>query len=84
MIDFKLITPEKLVLEGKAESITCPGTLGELGFLPSHAPLLTTLGNGKLRIKQEKGPQDFEIEGGFCEVLPDKITILTDKIIGGK
>ena len=84
MIDFKLITPEKLVLEGKAESIVCPGTLGELGFLPSHAPLLTTLGNGKLRIKQEKGQKDFEIEGGFCEVLPDKITILADKIIGGK
>jgi len=80
MIDFKLITPEKLILQGKAESIICPGTLGELGFLPSHAPLLTTLSNGKLRIKQEKEQKEFEIEGGFCEVLPDKITILVEGV----
>lgn len=103
MIKFKLITPEKLILKGEAESIICPGVGGELGFLPSHAPLLTRIGKGKLRIKQakqalsphttkdsvKKTPYDshenvervFEVEGGFCEVLPDKITILVDKII---
>jgi len=80
MIDFKLITPEKLVVEGKAESIMCPGSVGELGFLPSHAPFLTNIGKGKLRIKQEKEQKEFEIEGGFCEVLPDKVTILVDKL----
>ncbi|MEW6096578.1 MAG: ATP synthase F1 subunit epsilon [bacterium] len=80
MIKFKLITPEKLVLEGEAKSIICPGSVGELGFLPSHAPLLTTLGKGKLRINQEKEQKEFEIENGFCEVLPHQVTILVDKI----
>lgn len=80
MIEFKLITPEKLVLEGKAKSIICPGIVGQLGFLPSHAPFLTTIGKGKLQINQEDLPKEFDIEGGFCEVLPDKVTILVDKI----
>lgn len=80
MIKFKLITPEKLVLDGKAKSIICPGVIGELGFLPSHAPFLTTIGKGKLQINQENLQKEFDIEGGFCEVLPDKVTILADKI----
>lgn len=81
MIKFKLVTPEKLILEGEAESIICPGSVGELGFLPSHAPFLTTIGKGTLRINQEKSQKEFEIEDGFCEVLPDKVTILADKVI---
>ncbi|MEW6619534.1 MAG: ATP synthase F1 subunit epsilon [bacterium] len=80
MIEFKLITPEKLILEGDANSITCPGSLGEFGVLPSHAPLLTTLGSGRLQINREKEQKKFEIENGFCEVLPDKVIILADKI----
>lgn len=83
MIKFKLITKEKVILEGEAKSIICPGSEGELGFLPSHAPFLTLLGKGKLRINQEKIQKEFQIENGFCEVLPDKITILVDKIIDG-
>lgn len=81
MMKFKLVTPEKLILEGEAESIICPGSVGELGFLPSHAPFLTNLGKGKLRINQKKSQKEFEIENGFCEVLPDKVTILADKIM---
>jgi F-type H+-transporting ATPase subunit epsilon len=80
MIKFKVVSPEKLVLEGEAKYIICPGSMGELGFLPHHAPFLTNLGKGKLKIRQENSQKEFEIEHGFCEVLPDKVTILVEGI----
>ena len=64
--------------------VTIPGIDGELGILPRHAPLMTQLKPGELRIK--RGGQEIRLAtgGGFAEVLPDKVSILTDSAVEDK
>ncbi|MBI4778190.1 F0F1 ATP synthase subunit epsilon [Candidatus Desantisbacteria bacterium] len=78
-MNFKLITPERLVAEGQAEMIIVPGGDGELGFLSHHTPILSTLKAGKIRIKQDESYLEFDVDTGFIEVLENKVNILTHK-----
>lgn len=80
MMELKILTPEKTVLEGKAELIIGTAGLGELGILPHHTPLISILKKGKLRIKQDGQEKEFDVANGFIEVLPDRVTILTEGI----
>ena len=56
----------------------CPGVDGELRILPHHAPLLTTLGVGELRIKRHGEVEYFAIAGGFLQVRPDKVVVMAE------
>lgn len=78
---FKLnvLTPEKLVYNGNAQSAVAHGTNGYLGILPNHAPLLTSLEIGELRIIDNEGQtQIFTLSGGFMEVITNEVTILAE------
>ncbi len=77
-IKIDIATPKKLIYSGEADFVVIPGTMGELGIYPKHCPLLTTIQPGEIRVK--KGEEDISIyvEGGFCEILPEKITVLGD------
>ncbi len=77
-LEFQIITPQKLLLKGEAEMIVVPGTKGELGILPHHAPLLSTLKKGVVRIKQKEEEQSFPIEGGLIEISSNKVVVLAD------
>ena len=55
-----------------------PGSEGELGVLPHHAPLVSTLGVGELRIRKGGGEESFAIVGGFLQVLPDKVVVMAE------
>jgi F-type H+-transporting ATPase subunit epsilon len=57
---------------------TCPGIEGELGVLPHHAPLLTTLGVGELRIRKGSSEESFAIAGGFLQVRPDRVVVMAE------
>ena len=57
---------------------SCPGIEGELGILPHHAPLLTTLGFGELRIRTGGQEESFAIAGGFLQVRPDKVVVMAE------
>jgi F-type H+-transporting ATPase subunit epsilon len=74
----EIATQDKLLFEGMVDSILAPGTEGELGILPHHAPLLTTLDFGVLRLRLEGREEVFAIAGGVMEVLPETVTILAD------
>lgn len=67
-IDIELITPEKLALKDQVDFIAAPSSRGEIGILPHHAPLLTRLGVGELRIKKGNELQFVALTGGFLEV----------------
>jgi F-type H+-transporting ATPase subunit epsilon len=74
----ELVTAERLVLEEDADMVIAPAADGQVGILPHHAPLLTTLRPGELRIRRGGVEQELVVTGGFMEVLNDKVTILAD------
>jgi F-type H+-transporting ATPase subunit epsilon len=75
----KVVTPNEVFFEGPATSVVAPATLGYLGILKNHAPLLTTLEKGRLAYKDERGQvKAFRIDGGFLEVLKNRVLVLTD------
>ena len=79
--DLKVVTPDGVAFTGKTISVVAPGTLGYLGILKNHAPLVTSLEKGKLTYKDgTDSAHTFQIEGGFLEVRNNRVLVLTDKI----
>jgi F-type H+-transporting ATPase subunit epsilon len=74
----EIVTPERQVFSEDVDSVVCPGVEGELGVLPHHAPLLTTLGVGELRIRRGGEEEFFAIAGGFLQVRPDKVVVMAE------
>jgi F-type H+-transporting ATPase subunit epsilon len=74
----EIVTPEKLAYEDEVESVVLPGSEGELGVLPHHAPLVSTLGAGELRLRKGGQEESFAIVGGFLQVLPDKVVVMAE------
>jgi F-type H+-transporting ATPase subunit epsilon len=75
----QIATPEKLVLDARAESAHIPGKDGYMGILPGHAALLSELGEGTLSVTSGGKTQDFRISGGYVEVRDDHVRVLADK-----
>ena len=74
-----IVTAERLVLsQDGLDAVIAPGSEGELGLLPSHAPLMTTLGEGELRARRGTEEMAFAISGGFLEIRGDVVTVLAD------
>jgi F-type H+-transporting ATPase subunit epsilon len=74
----EIVTPEKLAYSGEVDSVQLPGSEGELGVLPHHAPLISTLGAGELRLRTGGQEESFAIVGGFLQVLPDKVVVMAE------
>jgi F-type H+-transporting ATPase subunit epsilon len=73
-----IVTVERLVYSQDADMVIAPGIEGEMGILPRHAPLLTALTYGELRVRRGDDEYSFAISGGFMEVQPDRVTVLAD------
>ncbi len=75
----EIVTGERVVFtETDVDMVIAPGSDGTLGILPKHAPLITTLANGELRVKKGNAEQSMVVFGGFMEVTPDKVIVLAD------
>jgi F-type H+-transporting ATPase subunit epsilon len=74
----ELVTAERIVLQEDADMVIAPAADGQVGILPHHAPFLTTLRPGELRVRRGGSEQELIVTGGFMEVLNDKVTILAD------
>lgn len=74
----EIITAERVVLNDEADIVIAPGSLGELGILPRHAPLLTGLVPGELRYRKDGAEFSLAVTGGFMEVQPQRVTVLAD------
>ncbi len=77
-IRLEIVTPERLVFSDEVDAVAVPGVEGELGVLPHHAPLITTLGLGELRIRRAGSEEHFAIIGGFLQVRPDKVVVMAE------
>jgi F-type H+-transporting ATPase subunit epsilon len=77
-LQLEIVTPEKLAYQGEVDGVVLPGSEGELGVLPHHAPLISTLGAGELRLRMGNQEESFAIVGGFLQVLPDKVVVMAE------
>ena len=73
----KVLTPDKKIFEGKITSVKVPGTSGQFEILNNHAALVSSLGEGEIRLIKEGGEKlTFSIEKGFIEVLKNEVSLL--------
>ena len=77
-ISLRVVTPVRLVLEEQVDELTAPGPLGQLGILPDHAALMTTLDIGQLSYKTSGANSVITLTGGYAEVLDNVVTVLAD------
>ncbi|ARS34059.1 ATP synthase F1 subunit epsilon [Pontibacter actiniarum] len=76
----EIITPDKKVYAGEVESAKFPGANGSFEVLDQHAPLISTLDRGSIRITTSKGQEFFTVDGGVVEVLNNKIIVLAESV----
>jgi F-type H+-transporting ATPase subunit epsilon len=74
-----IVTAERIVYSAEADAVIAPGVAGQLGILPHHAPLMTTLQAGELVVRKGVQEEIIAISGGFLEVRPDRIIVLADQ-----
>jgi F-type H+-transporting ATPase subunit epsilon len=77
-IQLEIVTPERLAFSDQVDAVVVPGSEGELGILPHHAPLVSMLGVGELRIRRGAQEESFAIVGGFLQVRPDKVVVMAE------
>ena len=73
-----VISPERSVFDGDAESVVAPAFDGQVGILPRHAPFMTLLGKGELRIRQGGAAQRYVVDGGFLQVSANVVRIVAE------
>lgn len=74
----EIVSQDRTVFQGDVDIVLLPGTAGEMGILPDHAPLLTLLKYGVIKIRKDGAERLFAVSGGMAEVQPDVVTILAD------
>jgi F-type H+-transporting ATPase subunit epsilon len=76
MLNVSVISPEAVLYEGQTDSVVAPAFDGEVGILTGHAPMMTLLGKGVLRLG---GGQRFNVDGGFMQVVDNAVRVVTER-----
>lgn len=82
-LHFELVTPEKLLRSEEVHMVVVPGAEGDFGVLERHAPVMSTIRDGEIKIYRIAGadPESIRVEGGFAEVNDKGLTILAEKLV---
>ena len=80
-MQFDLVSPERRLASLQASAVQIPGADGDMTAMPDHAPLITTLRPGLLRIESPEGNSEFVVTGGFAEIGGDTMSVLAEKAI---
>jgi F-type H+-transporting ATPase subunit epsilon len=83
-LHLEIVTSERIVFDGPVDMVTAPGGGGEMGILPNHAPVLSTLKAGELRVKIGTQITEFAIGGGFIDIHNNRVIILADSAERGE
>lgn len=75
MLKLKIVSPEKVVYQGDVESVLVPGTKGSFEILNDHAPIISSLSEGKVEYSTTEGKKQFNIHGGFVEVKKNEVSL---------
>ena len=77
----EIITPDKKVFEGDVKSVQVPGAKGKFQMLDNHAPIISILVNGQVKIKNTKGEEEIiSVKGGVVEMMNNKVIILAEGV----
>ena len=74
----EIVSQDRMVFEGDVDIVVLPGAAGEMGVLPNHAPLLTTLNFGVIKVRTKGEEEIFTVAGGVAEIQPDIVTVRAD------
>ena len=77
-LQLEMTTPERLVLEARADFVVLPAFEGEMGVLPGHAPFLVQLAPGEVRVTEEGILRCYAVSGGFAEIVGDKVSLFAE------
>ena len=80
-IQFDLVSPERLLASVAAKEVLLPGAEGDMTALPEHAPLITTLRPGILKVVSAQGEKEYVVTGGFAEISPGGISVLAERAV---
>ena len=78
-MNVSLVSPEQALFDGDAAAVVAPAYDGKVGILPRHAPFLTLLGTGDLVIRSGAGARRFHVDGGFLQVMGDKVRVVAEQ-----
>lgn len=77
-LHLKVITPRRLLCEAEAEAVFLPSLEGQIGILPGHKPMMVALGRGILMCKLREDIESHAIQGGYAEIMPDRVLVFTE------
>jgi len=85
-IHVDVVSAEESIYSGEAEFVVLPGVMGELGVYPQHTPLITQIkpGEGRIKVPGQAEEQIVFVQGGYLEIQPDVVTVLSDTAIRAK
>lgn len=83
MLHLQVVTPQKLKLDKEVDEVAIPASMGELGVLPGHRPLLTLLKIGILKVRVGSEWQEFAVNQGYAEIFADSVAVVTDTCEAG-
>lgn len=77
-LTFSLVSPERELFSGQVDQVDLPGTEGNLGILPDHAPLMAAIRTGAITVYADGKEEQFFVQGGFADVTPSGLTVLAE------
>jgi F-type H+-transporting ATPase subunit epsilon len=80
-LHFSLVSPERELFSGLVDQVDAPGVEGDFGVLANHAPFMTALKEGQLRVHNGGQVRVYEIRGGFADVTPEGLTVLAEHAV---
>jgi F-type H+-transporting ATPase subunit epsilon len=80
-LHFSLVSPERELFSGPVDQVDAPGSEGDFGVLAGHAPFMTALKEGPLRVHNDGTITTYEVRGGFADVTPEGLTILAEHAV---
>jgi F-type H+-transporting ATPase subunit epsilon len=80
-LHFSLVSPERELFSGDVDQVDAPGAEGDFGVLAHHAPFMTALKSGPVRVHNEGRVTTYQVEGGFADVTPAGLTILAERAV---
>ena len=80
-LHFSLVSPERELFSGEVDQVDAPGAEGDFGIFAHHAPFMTALKSGPVRVHNDGQVRTYEVEGGFADVTPAGLTILAERAV---